>query len=95
MNTIKDYPDIEGSMSCSIKHGDFGPVRKELAEATGTERANFEMDVFGQKIAGVVDESGTKMTMWSFANMLDTMKWLSPEDIKKAKENRDDFNEPR
>ena len=95
LNTMKDYPDIEGSMSGSIKHGDFGPARKEVAEATGTERANFEMDFFGQKIAGVVDESGTKMTMWGFANMLDTMKWLSPEDIKKAKENRDDFNEPR
>jgi len=89
-----DYPDIEGSMSCNIKHGDFGPARKEVAEATGVERANFEIDFFGQKTPGVVDESGTKMTMWGFANMLDTMKWLSPEDIKKAKENRDDFNEP-
>ena len=70
-------------------------TRKEVAEATGAERANFQMEFFGQKVAGVVDESGTKMTLWGMTNTLDTMKWLSPDEVKKAKENRDDFNEPR
>ena len=51
--------------------------------------------MFGNKVAGVVDESGTKMTMWGMTNTLDTMKWLSPEEVKKAKENRDDFDKPR
>merc|ERR1719458_1149247 len=81
-------------MICTIKYGDFGPARKEVAEATGAERANFQIDMFGAKMAGVVDESGTKMTMWGMTNTLESMKWLSPEEIRKAKENRDDFDEP-
>ena len=80
---------------CTIKHGDFGPARKEVAEATGAERANFQIDMFGNKVTGVVDESGTKMTMWGMTNTLESMKWLSPEEVAKAKENRDDFDEPR
>ena len=80
---------------CTIKHGDFGPARKEVAEATGAERANFQIEMFGTKMVGVVDESGTKMTMWGMTNTLESMKWLSPEEVEKAKENRDDFDEPR
>ena len=66
-----------------------------MAEATGAERTNFELNMFGNKLAGVVNESGTKMTFWGMANILDTMNWLSPEEVKKAKENRDEFDAPR
>ena len=90
-----DYPDIKGGWPCTLKHGNFGPPRKEVAEATGAKYNNIEMDMMGLKLPGVVNESGTKFTMWGMANKLDTMNWLSPEEVKKARENRDDFDAPR
>ena len=90
-----DYPDIESGWAGTIKHGNFGPTRKEVADATGAEYNNFEMDVVMLKIPGVVNESGTKITFWGMTNTLETMHWLSPEEVKEARENRDDFNAPR
>ena len=91
-----DYPDIESGFSLTLKHGDFGPPRKEVAEATGgADRNNIEMEFMGQKFLGVMNENGTKFSIWGMANKLDTMKWLSPEEVKKARENRDDFDAPR
>ena len=91
-----DYPDIESGFSLTLKHGNFGPPRKEVAEATGgADRNNIEMEMIGMKFPGVMNESGTKLTLWSMANKLDTIKWLSPEEVKKARANRDDFDAPR
>ena len=30
-----DFPDIQGSFSSTMKFGDFGPAKKEVAEAAG------------------------------------------------------------
>ena len=92
-----DYPDIEGSAgwACTVKHGNFGPTRKEVADATGAECNNLEMEVRTLKIPGVVNEGGTKITFWGWTNTLETMHWLSPEEVKEARGNRDDFNAPR
>ena len=46
-----DYPDIEeGGWKCTIKYGDFGPARKEIADAAncGEEaKNNIEIDFSG------------------------------------------------
>ena len=90
-----DYPDVQPSFSLTLKHGDFGPTRKEVAEASGADRNNIEMEMLGIKFFGVLNESGTNITLWSMYNKLDTMKWLSLEEVKRARENRDDFDAPR
>ena len=36
-----------------------------------------------------------QFTVWGFANAVETFKWLTPEEVDKAKEERDDFDAPR
>ena len=91
-----DYPDIDvGGWACTLKHGNFGPPKKEVADTTGAEHINVEMEMTGLKMPGVMNESGTKFTSLGMTNKGMTLKWLSPEEVKKARENRDDFNAPR
>ena len=91
-----DYPDIEGGFSSTMKFGDYGPARKEIAEATGIKNYNLEVTI-GQKVKiySIVNESGTEITSWGFSNSLEVSRWLSAEMLEKVKENRDDFDAPR
>ena len=91
-----DYPDLGGSFPGTISHGDFGPAREEVARATGAERNNFELR-FSEfvRLHGVVNEGGTEITLWGISNSLETMRWLSPEEVEQMKESRDDFKAPR
>ena len=91
-----DYPDIEGGSSCTIKFGDFGPARKEIAEATGDKNYNVEINFAGIiTFYGIVNETGTEITTWGMTNTLEKMTWLSPDAVKAMQEDRDDFNAPR
>ena len=59
-------------------------------------RYNTEIDFAGiYKMNGIVNESGTEIKSWGMTNSVETMKWLSPEDVEKRRVNRDDFNAPR
>ena len=91
-----DYPDIEGGISSTMKFGDFGPARKEIAEATGRKNYNIEVTI-GEKVKvySTVNEEGTEITSWGFSNSLEVSKWLSPEMLDKIKKDRDSFNAPR
>ena len=91
-----DYPDIGGGFTCTIKFGDFGPARKEIAEATGDTNYNVEINFAGMvTFNGIVNETGTEITTWGMTNTLEKMKWLSPDEVKERQEDRDDFNAPR
>ena len=57
--------------------------------------ANFELNYVGQKRYGVVNKDGTSITYLGFNNKVDTLKWLSPEDVEKLKEARDSLETPR
>ena len=91
-----DYPDIEGGISSTMKFGDFGPARKEIAEATGRKNYNIEVTI-GEKVKvySTVNEEGTEITSWGFSNSLEVSKWLSPEMLDKIKKDRDSFDAPR
>ena len=79
-----------------MKFGDFGPARKEVAEAAGADNYNLERTIARViKTYGVINEAGTEVTSWGFTNELEVMRWLSPEDLKKLRDRRDDFNAPR
>ena len=95
-----DYPDIEeGGWKCTIKYGDFGPAKKEVADAANCgedTKNNIEIDFSGiYKSPGIVNETGTEIKTWGMTNSVETLRWLSPEDVKKKREDRDDFNAPR
>ena len=91
-----DYPDIEGGFSSTMKFGDFGPAREEIAEATGRKNYNVEVTMGpGVKFHSTLNESGTEITSWGFSNSLEVSRWLSPELLEKIKKNRDDFDAPR
>ena len=44
---------------------------------------------------GVVNEEGTEIATWGFSNSLETMKWLSDDEIQRIKEDRDPLDAPR
>ena len=79
-----------------MRFGDYGPARKEVAEATGCKVYNVEKTI-GQHIKtyGIVNDAGTEITSWGFSNSLEVSKWLSPEMLDKIKKDRDSFNAPR
>ena len=43
---------------------------------------------------GVLDENGTKVTIWGFSNCMEIYSWVSPEDLENMKESRDPIDEP-
>ena len=91
-----DYPDIGGGYASTIKFGDFGPARKEIAEATGDTNYNVEINFGGMyRSNGFVNEMGTEITIWGMTNAVERMKQLSPDEVKDRREDRDDFNAPR
>ena len=60
-----------------------------------SQESNFELNYVGQKRYGVVDGSGTTITYLGFNNKVDTLKWLSPEDVERLREARDSLEAPR
>ena len=93
-----DFPDVESQMPTStIKYGDYGEARKEVAEATGTEKNNVEMVWYGTyKMPGIVNEEGTEIKMWDeVSKVINTLKWATPEKVEELKEARDDMDAPR
>ena len=99
MNTLigLDYPDLEGGYECTIKSGNFGATRKEIAEATGADCYNVQIAWFkAYNTNGVINETGTEIQQWSESEKkIDILKWLTPDKIEEMKEDRDDVNKPR
>ena len=94
-----DYPDVESSMPPSrMKYGDFGIASKEIAEATGQEKYNIEIVWYwgDNKMPGHVNDAGTKIHFWNeISKKTQAIIWLSPEEMAKIREDRDDINAPR
>ena len=85
-----------GGTASTILYGDYGPAKKEIAEATGASNYNLAF-AFGDKVMfhGVVNEEGTEMTTWGFSNSVEVMKLLSSEEVERIREDRDPLDEPR
>ena len=99
-NKRQSQPDIEGGgWDCTIRWGDFGPAKKEVADAVeggGRTEYNIEIDFAGMiKTCGIVNEAGTVIKSWGMTNSVETLRWLSPDDVERRREDRDDFNAPR
>ena len=80
----------------TVKSGEFGPARKEIAEATGVDNCNMELSLENMgNYPGVVNEAGTEITVWGWTNSVEVIKWLSPEEVEKVKEEREHKDTPR
>ena len=95
-HVVLDYPDLKhGGYNFKCEVGDFGEVRKEIAEATGASRSNFSLSGSWMDYKGVLNEAGTKITVWGVTNKVEEWIWLDDEGIQKLKDERDPFEAPR
>lgn len=90
-----DFPDVtpvfEGS---TWNHGDFGPAKKEVVEASGgIKNFNIEITIWtGVKHKAILNEEGSKIWHWDNGKV-NTFKWLSKEDLDEMREDREDIKE--
>ena len=89
-----DYPDVKPQMVKTWKYGDFGPANKEVAEISGIENYNLEIPSFFSNIPAVLNDEGTKIYFYGFSKKVDTIEWLSDEDVEKLKEDWDSVEAP-
>ena len=80
-------------MRCQF--GNFGLARKEVAEATQADQYNFQMVDSFIKLKGVLNQDGTKITLWGTTNKLEEWFWLDEEMIERMKNNREPYEAPR
>ena len=90
-----DYPDIQSSFSFNIDTGDFGMAKKEVTDATGVTNYNIHLKNNFLGLKAVLNDEGTKMTLWGFSNMMEVWEWITPETVKEMAEDRDDADAPR
>ena len=94
-----DYPDVESSMPPStMKYGDFGAATKEIAGATGQDKYNIEIVWYwgDNKMPGYVDDTGTRIHFWNeISKKVQVITWLTPENVAKIRDDRDDMDAPR
>ena len=62
-----DYPDIEAIFDMEIQiaktHNEFGIAHPDIAKETGKKDYNLEIHVFGAKMKGVANDTGTEFHM--------------------------------
>ena len=81
-----DHPDLCKTMfEGTWKFGDFGAAHADVAEATGVQNYNLEMDLVVMKQYGVLNEDGTKITFWDFTQEIGVMMPWSEADMEKFK----------
>ena len=98
--SLLDYADIDNEFPSTVSYGNFGSARREVKEATGAENYNLRICHIepgrpNTEYQGVVDASGTTITIWGSTNSVEKMVWLSREEVEKLKEARDHIDSPR
>lgn len=80
-------------MKGTIKYGDFGDARAEVAEATGKKTYDVETVFWGGQMKSqmVLSDDKKSMTMWSFfkKDSVDKLYWLSEEEVKQLQDSGD------
>lgn len=89
-----EHPDLslEQENWKPVELGQFGPARKEVAEASGQEEYNIK--VFG-KAEGVLSADGSKMYFWGDNHKVAVQEWVSEEQMKAILDERDHIDSPR
>ena len=68
-----------------------------MKPCTGVDNYNLRMSFAGDAMVtkGVLSADGTKITSWGFSNSVETLKWLTEEEVKRIREDRDHVDTPR
>ena len=76
--------------------GDFGPVSKEMAEATGAKNYNVECDYKMYKCQAVLNVDGTLIYANSMIipGQIDMIKWVSDKELEEIKNSREPAEAP-
>ena len=90
-----DHPDIPAAFVGDVEFGDFGPARKEVQYASGSDNYNVELKIGEMKINGVAAETGDRVFMWGFSNSVEVNYWLDDDQLQKKKDDRDPVEAPR
>ena len=87
--TVFDFPDCKPTLKGTWTYGEYEDAKPEVAEASGHQKCNLEIDMQMMKMYGVLDDSGTKVYLWGFLNKMEEIKLLDEAEINKLKEDRD------
>jgi len=90
--TNQDNPMNKGTFS----FGDFGDAHDEVAKETGKKRYNVEISAWGGswKPHAVLNDDGTKLTYYGMARSIDSMVWMSKEEVEEYKASGDPASSP-
>ena len=74
--------------------------REEVKKASGAEQYNIYIchsvpPLPKTEVFGVVNDAGNEIVVWGLLNSVEKWTWLSPKELEKLKEDRDDFDAPR
>ena len=77
--TKHDDPMYKGT----IKYGDFGETSPEVEKESGKKRCNVEITAWGGtwKQPAVLSDDGTKFTYYGMTRSVDTLDWMSEEEV--------------
>jgi len=90
-----DYPDIPVEcVNLDCEFGSFGQPREEIAKATGVSDSNIRIKSPFVNGKGVLNKTGTKITIFGITNTLEEWIWLDDEKLEKVKAERDPFDFP-
>ena len=92
--TLLDYPDSDPLMIGTWTYGEFEDAKPEIAEASGKEKYNLEMDLKFTKPYAILDANGTRMYASGGKNKVSIFKCLTDEEFERVKEERDPFSAP-
>ena len=99
---VLDHPELADLMpeeqrtdGFDCKFGNFGRAREEIISATGMEDYNIDLASPMINYKGVLNEEGTKITVWGLTNKLVNFVWMDEASLEQLKENRDPYDAPR
>ena len=93
INLVEFPPDLSPALEEKrIEYGDFGPARKEVADASGIEVYNLKWD---GKNKAVLSQDGTEIHFWGPLHRVEKKTWISETTLEQMLADRDSFDSPR
>ena len=88
--------DSDPNFHGSLKFGDFGPAKEEVAKEAGKPNYDVQISIWNGIMTpkGIVSDDGTKIHFWGIANNLDALEWTTEEAIQALRESGDPADAP-
>ena len=89
-----DYPESKVVARQTWRSGEFEPAHPDIVEATGVKNYNIEIDNEFFKQYGVLNKEGTEIKVIGVTKKVESLKWMSDEELEKIKEDREPADAP-